>query len=475
MRFRLASLFSFLLLVGALPAFAIDAPAFSHPDVSIYQAHGGNFQANSRSDSSGNFFLYYEPVEIVQQVIEEVLTRTSWEARIAWTQKRALGADGFEALSPAAKLNYLQLLEVHRFPLLAWDGARSLILQRKRGAPEWLDEHPRMAHAPGAGIDATLSYEFPEVAVRLPAKSVRAALTRAEEVIRHTGLSDTLFSVVFDIDAVRLESQGTALFSYLQEVNDELFLEAAMRSVENIVNPEIRPWEAGHKVRAEGIIAERLATPYEHDLNDKYDPSGTYLGLKFLGMHEGKMRLSFELRGVEVDLGVDEFASSYTTRAKMNDARRYLDGVHSFAVSLVEGVAEDHHVSSRYLDPTHAKTLLEKHARLRKFRSIPRLETFARVVLDQENPEGILFPFSRPQETDNRAVDEYVTRLVELVVQTEDAVDDADLRRQLREDFWENYENFAQGELMRTRVHSLQWMKAALGPSCGLERLAVGY
>jgi len=176
-----------------------------------------------------------------------------------------------------------------------------------------------------------------------------------------------------------------------------------------------------------------------------------------------------------VDLDVEEFASSRTTRANMNDARRYLDGVHSFAVSLVEGVAEDHHVSSRYLDPAHAKALLEKHARLRNIRSIPRLETFARVVLGQENPDGILFPFSRPQETGNHAVDEYVTRLVELVAQTEDAIDDADLRRQLRADFWENYENFAQGELMRTRVHSLQWMKTALGPSCGLERLAVGY
>jgi hypothetical protein len=459
MTFRRLSRFAATLIVlTAVPAYGKrPSPAFSHPDVFIRQAHSGH--------SQGSFFLYYEPVEMAPTLIEEVLTHSTWQTRIAWTQKRAMGADGFEALSPNDKLTYLTLLEGYRFPRRAWDGSRSLLLQRKRSAPDWLDEHPQMTPAPGQGANAPLSYEFPLVAATLPAESVDEALLRAEAVIHDTRLSSTRFSVEFEIDPDRLDAQTPALFSYLQETNDELFLEAAIRSVENIINPEIRPWEAGHRVRSLEVIEQRLEAPYEHNLSDKYDPGGTYLGLNFLGMQGGKMRLSFELRGVEVDLG-----SSYRS-----NARRYLDQVHSFAVSLVEGVAKDHRVPSRYLDPEHARALLEKHARARNIRSIPRLETFSRVVLGRENPEGILFPFSRPQEKFNRTLDEYVSRLIDLIIQTEAAINDPPLRQQLRNQFWENYEDFADGELMRTRAHSLRWMQAGLGASCGLERWASLY
>jgi hypothetical protein len=448
---------------------------FSHRDVLIYQSHSGNFLGDSPNDAHGNFFDYYEPVEVVSDLIQRVLTDSNWQARMNWSQRRALGMDGFEALAPLARLSYLAMLEEHIFPRRAWDGKHSLLLKRKRSAPAWLDEHPEMTTPPGAGENAPVSYEFPKVVAKIPVRTVDNAMDRAEEVIAETGLSTTAFSVVLSIEPEKLLAQKAAFFSFMQEVNDELFLEAATRSVENILNTEIRPWEAGHLVRVQAILDARSAQAYEHEPTDSFDPAGTYLGLKFLGMKDGKMQMSFEIRGVEVDLSLEAYSSlSPTTRRNMNDARRYLDRVHGFAVSLAEGVAQDHHVASRYLEPAYARKLLEHNARIRGIRGIPRLETFARVVLQRENPEGILFPFSRPNEH-NPALDLYIANLVDLVMRTEAAMDDADVRKELREGFWENYDEFALSELTRVRARSLHWMGAVLGPSCGIEHLAAQF
>jgi len=446
----------------------IGSVAYAPPNLFIQQEHEGNL---TFEDPRGSVFTYYEPVEVREDLIRQTVQSLWWPDRtIYWIQRKTwYRKDAWTPLPVYAKLRYLKLLEQsltgNGQENLCWNENVCRLLVRKKNAPPYLDDNPRMEAPPGQTNGSPRSFLFPEIITRrgAPALSVNEAIGRAERIIGETGHAGIHFHVFVRIPPERLRAQLSQLGSMLQLMNDKLYLEAARESFNNIVHPALHPWHQGRTQTVERIIREGNTQPHTPEWNSPNNEKSVNLAFRYWGMEDGMMVVSLELRGVPIPtppprisvVGLEEGMGS-PRGADLSIARALLTQLMSLGEALLEGRLANANDEQRHFDLERAESVIRSRAERRGLRpgDYFTLAQFSRFLTgDIEVSQGFLFPFSTGGNPDLNLL-RFIDRFLELSAGAKRTPNIENHVTNYKNQFWEAYRRWALEELPRVR-HSL--------------------
>ena len=437
--------------------------------VFIQQEQEGSLLAPDSRDSTGNIFLYYRPVEMRADLAAKVQSELSGVEKIGFKLRSAFSSRknpyaAWNAWPLSAKLKYLDALDkavtVERGPPAAWNGKIALLLTKVPGAPDFITEHPHMEAPPAAYKNvAGARYLQPEIVSDRdhPAPTIGAALGRSKFLIAQTGHAGTQYHVFIKADPAVLNAQLPALESALQFVNNILFVKAAQDSHQNVVHASLQPWHRGRSDRVAALIKTAQASPHSPQAEDPDSEKHAAVGLRYWGTENGKLVVSFELRGASLPFKsrkksmVRDMEDSALPERDYSQAQFWLTLLSLYAEKLVAGRAPALGEPPVVLDAAAADALLAARA---KQLGMPAeayygVADFARRMTGEgPTPPGYLFPFaaSRPDSPALRAfMDEWLkesARVRGLDRVGPGAFDDQ--HRNVEYVFWSAYREWAQ-------------------------------
>jgi hypothetical protein len=395
-----------ILLCGAPGLHAEDSKDRS---VEIYQEHEGNFRAARERDARGSFFDLYEPTILDTEALDLAVAKESWLSKQLIKLRQLLQPSHpiFDFLSTEGKIRYLEELE-RKLPIEnAWDGKTSLLLRKRPRAFPWLSEHPSMEAPPFVALNKP-TFWLPEIKTdrSAPARSVREALKRTQDLIVATGMDGLHFHIFIRVGPEVLEKQSEALMSALLRYNERVFLEEAERSSATALSTVLQPWQSKHSARATEILKSKSTEAYAHNIrNDSTDPKETYIALRYWGMEDGQQVLSLELRAGSADLkvksrltpirGLDEGALPIEQRDYSVLELRLTEltdlGKQLAALELIPSKTK-----IRSLDLESAERVLEEHSKPGKRLSLAQFSAW--VLGLKKVPPGLLMAFEQPNE-----------------------------------------------------------------------------
>ncbi|MBI4348110.1 MAG: hypothetical protein HY553_14730 [Elusimicrobia bacterium] len=284
------------------------------PGVVFQNEQEGSLRAADPRDSSGNVFRYYRPSELRPELLARAAAELSGVDRlihsaVTWGGRRTRGKPlkAWEALPLRGKLRYLALLDDavdrERGADAAWRGKSFLLLERSPGAPEFVADHPDMESPPaGWTVEGGARFLQPEIVSHRdrPARTAAEALSRTRLVIAETGHAGTQYHAFFTLDTERLERILPRLMAAVQALNDDLYLEAARESPDNLFHGSLKPWHAGRSNRVAALIAARSPAPHQPSAGDFDSEKHAFLGVRYWGTVDGRTTVSLELRGASL-------------------------------------------------------------------------------------------------------------------------------------------------------------------------------
>lgn len=379
--------------------------------VFIQQEQEGSLLASDPRDSTGNVFKYYRPVEMRKDFADEITANLKGVDRVAYSLKRALRLSGrsspyaaWDAWPLSARLAYLGALE-SAYGEKAWKGKVSLILERLPSAPGYLTKNPHMEAPPAAYKDMPgARFLQPELVSDKdhPAATVSEALGRTSVMIGDTGHAGTQYHVFVKAEPARLRAQLAAMQEALQLLNNALFAKAAAESHQNVVHGSLQPWHAGRSRRVADLLAAAQAAPHQPQAEDPDSEKHAFIGLRYWGMEDGKMVVSFELRGASLPWKARRAAARDMDTPSLpqrdyTELTRWLSVVAAYGELVAAGRAPRLGEPSVTLDAAKADAMLAARA---AERGMPKgsyygLADFSRRMTGASAiPPGYLFPFA---------------------------------------------------------------------------------
>lgn len=481
-----------LALAGQGPRVSIDdlvsrTAARKLDGVFIQQEQEGSLIASDPRDSSGNFFQYYRPVELRPELMADVQKSLSGFEKIGYGLKRAFnfwdkkdGTKVWNAWPVSAKLAYLGKLEEavssEKGRDGAWKGKVSLILEKTAGAPSFLTRNPHMENPP-AGYETVPGSRFlqPELVSDKdkPAATINEAIGRTKMLIAETGHAGTQYHVFIKAEPAVLRSQLASLQSALQLVNNVLFARAATESIQNIEHASLLPWHRGRSRRVAQLLAQAAADPHTPQADDLDSEKHSFVGLRYWGTEDGKLVVSFELRGAGVPWKqqkrvVREMETAPRPERDYAQMQRYLTFLSLYAEKLNAGRAPRLAEPALDMDWARADALVNARADELK---IPRdayygVSDFAkRLSGAHDAPLGFLFAFaaSDPQSPALRElIDSFMHQSARVrALDSADGALDGE-RRNIQYIYWSAYREWALGYEARERA-KLDALFCALG------------
>jgi hypothetical protein len=384
--------------------------------VFIQQEQEGSLLASDPRDSSGNVFRYYRPVELREDLADQVHDDLSAFAKASVALKRAFRLHdrkseyaAWDAWPLRAKLSYLDKLEkavvAEKGRDAAWKGKVSLLLERKPGAPDFLTLNPHMEAPPPAYKDSVgAAFLQPEVVSdkEHPASTVNEAIGRTKVIIGDTGHAGTQYHVFVKASPETLRAQLPRLQAALQLLNDALFARAAQESFQNVTHPSLMPWHRGRSERVAQLITKGDAAAHTPAADDADSEKHAFIGLRYWGMEGGKMVVSFELRGGGIPFKAKQQAARDMGSAELpkrdyTEVQRWLTLLSLYAEQLAQGRAPALPRRDTALDLAAAERVLSARAAQL---GIPEGAYFGlaefskRLTGRDEVPPGLIFPFS---------------------------------------------------------------------------------
>lgn len=436
--------------------------------VFIQQEQEGSLLAPDSRDSSGNIFLYYRPVEMRADLAAQVQAGLSGVEKIGFKLRSAFAGKknpyaAWNAWPLSAKLKYLGALDkavtAERGPQAAWSGKVALLLERAPGAPDFITEHPHMEAPPAAYRDAPgAKYLQPEIVSDRdhPAASIGQALGRSKFLIAQTGHAGTQYHVFVKADPAVLRAQSAALEGALQFINNVLFAKAAQDSHQNIVHGSLQPWHRGRSERVEALIRAAAASPHAPQAEDPDSEKHSFVGLRYWGTENGKLVVSFELRGASLPFKgrkqpmVRDMEQPAKPERDYTQAQYWLTLLTLYAEKLASGRAPALGEPPVVLDAAAADALLAAQAQrmgLPAGAYYGAADFARRMAGEGPIPPGYLFPFaaSPPDSPALRAFMDAWLRESARVRALDGVGPDAfaDQRRNIEYVFWSAYREWA--------------------------------
>ena len=270
-------------------------------NVFIQEEHEGNLNQNAQPIGTPvNVFSYYRPLEIRENLIDQVKSHMDWNTSLKFKIKSLLSKDPWEALDVESKLKYLDLYEKNLLSEkgsgAVWNNHEFLLMKRKTSAPDYITEHLTFENtADKMGEDR---FRNPEVMTKKenPALTVSEALARAAKITTEIGHGPPHFHVFTQIPLDQLRQQLPAIKHILQLVNDQMFAEKVSIGTRNLALKMLNPWSLERSTQIEQIVNQAAQTP------KFYDEKFSFLGFRYWGLDAtGKATISFEIRGGDFD------------------------------------------------------------------------------------------------------------------------------------------------------------------------------
>jgi hypothetical protein len=352
--------------------------------VFIQQEQEGSLIAPDSRDSSGNIFRYYRPVEMRGDLAEQVQQGLSGLQKVGTSLRRAFRVTdrksayaAWDAWPLQGKLAYLDKLEkvvvAEKGPQAAWDEKVSLLLERAPGAPDFLTKNPHMESPPAAYRDAVgARFLQPELVSDKahPASTIAEALGRTRQVIAETGHAGTQYHVFVKAEPAALQAQLPRLQAALQLINNALFVKAAQESMQNVVHPSLLPWHRGRSQRVAALLEAAEASPHVPQAEDADSEKHAFVGLRYWGTENGKLVISFELRGASLpwkakkSMARDGFGGNpELPKRDYAEAQRWLSLLALYAEQLTQGRAPALAQNPVVLDAAAAEAVVRARAR----------------------------------------------------------------------------------------------------------------
>lgn len=437
--------------------------------VFIQQEQEGSLIAPDSRDSSGNVFRYYRPVELREDLAEQVQQGLSGLQKVGVSLRRALRVKdrksayaAWDAWPLDGKLAYLDKLEkavvAEKGPQAAWDAKVSLILERKPGAPEFLTKNPHMENPPAAYKNVPgARFLQPELVTdkTRPSPTIAEALERTRRMIAETGHAGTQYHVFVKADPAVLREQLPRLQAALQLLNNALFAEAAQESMQNIVHPSLLPWHAGRSARVAALLERAAAEPHVPQAEDADSEKHAFVGLRYWGVEDGRLVISFELRGASLPFKVKQTmardgmgGNPELPKRDYTKAQRWLSLLSLYAEQLAQGRAPALASRPVALDAAAADAVIRARARER---GIPDDAYYGvndfgkRLSGGAQAAPGYLFPFAAAAPGSPalaRFTDAFLDHSARLrAFERAGTLDDR--RRTLEYEFWSAYREWA--------------------------------
>lgn len=433
-------------------------------NVFVQNEQEGSLVASDPRDSSGDIFRWYRPAQMRPELVAEVEAEMGSIARGVYKVKRALSSKkdpyaAWKAFGRQAKLSYLDGLEksvvAEKSPRAAWDGKVSLLLERTAAAPEYLTKNPHM-EAPPARLKDAVGAKFlqPELVTdkSAPAMSVSEALVRTSYVISQTGHAGTQYHVFMKLDPAAFRARVGHVTAALQLFNDVLFAKAARESFENVVHASLMPWHAGRSARV--VSLGKQGRPSAPAADDPDSEKHAFVGFRFWGVEDGKLVVSFELRGASLPFknknrpaARDMGETPAMPERDYSEVRRFLTFVALYAEKVAAGRAPPLRGRAVGLDAAAVDRYLAVRANRM---GMPRdayygIEDFSRRVLGEDRvAPGLLFPFAADPEGAVFLADELLkasARLKAVDQAGPDALDEQ--RKTYQYMFWQEFGSWA--------------------------------